>query len=225
MNKQLVEKYCRQAGIFSKIVLVAAFSLSCVPVIFNSPCAAIPRVDSPIPAVTAEGEDECDIGSGEFGIIGAGPPAGIKNRHGKPPAGFVAASVVPLVVGQPYGWRIHVTPPDAFVHWKEEFTLPAVPKTWGGVNPDDSDPPGGKQQMLEKGGKACVSEKDVRAANGTISNFWSVAKGDPPGVYKMRVWVNGKLAKTFEFQVKTQSPKAKAAAEEKTREQQPSAKE
>ena len=156
------------------------------------PCSALPtsplRTGLPLPESLAP-PPECKVISGEFGTI---------DESGT----FSQAAEVPFIPGQEYGWRIKVEPADGMVHWKEEFQLPGVPKTWGGNEPGEKLAPSSKEhQELKSGGKVCVSEKDAWADEGFIFNFWTVAKGDPTGQYEMRVYVEGKLAKTFVFQL------------------------
>jgi hypothetical protein len=47
-----------------------------------------------------------------------------------------------------------------------------------------------------------VTEREVAPDQGLIFNTWSVAAGDPAGKYVIRVFVEGALAKTFEFEVR-----------------------
>jgi hypothetical protein len=88
------------------------------------------------------------------------------------------------------------------VHWREEFILPATPKTWGGNAPGKPLATNDEQSHdLQRHGKVCVTERDVRVHQGVIGNFWSVAQGDPRGKYEMRVSVEGKFVKSFVFEV------------------------
>jgi hypothetical protein len=157
------------------------------------PCFALPtvpsRTDFPIPDALAPAP-ECKVISSEFGTM---------DQSGN----FTAATEVPLLPGQAYGWRIKVEPASGIVHWKEEFKLPAVPATWGGNKPGDSlAPPNQDLQEVQADGKVCVSERDSLVVDGIVSNFWTVAKGDPLGQYEMRVFVEGKLVQTFVFKLK-----------------------
>jgi hypothetical protein len=147
-------------------------------------------------------EDEYVVQSGEFGLL--------DKATGK----FTRTTVVPLKIGQIYGWRLYIKPDGRAVHWTEEFALPGVPKGWyvkGGqpitVGQPDED---SKQQLVLQKGKVCVTEKDATVTNGMIANYWAVAKGDPIGQYQMRVSLEGQLAKTFLFQVKASKIKAKS---------------
>ena len=172
-----------------------ALSLLVLPGSFAQPlpCYSLPvRTELPmsdsLPVVV---DEECKAVSGEFGIL---------DKQSK----FTATAVVPFKIGQTYGWRIKVEPENSLVHWKEEFVLPGVPKTWGGhdgahkLTPEDT-----SWQEVQPGGKTCVTERDSTAIGGVIFNYWSVATGDPRGKYQIRVFIEGKLFKTFSFQVKS----------------------
>ena len=93
---------------------------------------------------------------------------------GRPP--FIPTPFVPLQEGQAYGWVIVVKTADKTVRWREEFT------------------PSGS-------GDAAVTEREVTLYNGAVFNSRAIAKGDPAGTYRMRVSVNGKVVRTFEFRV------------------------
>ena len=108
---------------------------------------------------------------------------------------FVPGNVVPLVEGQGYGWIMAIQTNKKQVKWREEFTLPEAPESWG-------DPETLGKRRISKGAKVSNTERVVEPVNGQISNAWAVAKGDPPGLYKIRVFVEGKLARTFEFEVR-----------------------
>jgi hypothetical protein len=105
-----------------------------------------------------------------------------------------ATNHIPYRVDQGYGWRLKLKNQARSVHWREEFSLPAVPETWGTLVPGD-------QQTLQDGGKKCVTECDVAPVNGWVEHSWFVAEGDPKGAYAMKVYVDGALVKSFNFTV------------------------
>ena len=119
---------------------------------------------------------------------------GLFNRPctGQPP--FVPSGVVPLVPNQAYGWVMILKTDDKTVRWREEFTLPAAPATWGGPEPLGT-------RAMSDDGRTTITEREVTPQNGMIFNSWSVAAGDPSGKYRMRVSINGVVVRTFEFQV------------------------
>ena len=94
---------------------------------------------------------------------------------GRPP--FIETPLVPLVVDQSYGWVIVLKTSAKTVRWREEFI----------------------RAMSD--GRATITDREVTLHNGVIFNSWSVAPGDPTGTYRMRVSIEGRLVRTFEFRV------------------------
>ncbi len=109
-------------------------------------------------------------------------------------ASFHATSVVPLIEKQSYGWVMRVKTDKATVHYREEFTLPAAPKTWGTESSPDIRVRG--DQLTS------VTERDVEPKNGVILNVWNVAAGDPSGHYVIKVTVDGAAVRQFDFDVR-----------------------
>lgn len=110
-------------------------------------------------------------------------------------AGFSPATTVPLKPGQAYGWVIDLKTNQTEVSWKEEFTLPAKPATWGIPEPLGS-------RSTSSDGRTTTTQRRVSLDRGTIFNAWSVAPGDPAGRYVIRVSVEGLPAQVFEFDVR-----------------------
>ena len=90
-----------------------------------------------------------------------------------------------------YRWDIQLDTEMESVQVKEVFILPAKPKTWG----DE------EGMSLQYDNKVSVKQEVVKLENGTISDGWCVAEGDPTGNHKIDVIVNGVLAKSFHFTV------------------------
>jgi hypothetical protein len=128
---------------------------------------------------------EVSIVSAQFGLFN--PP-----ESGKEP--FVPTTIVPLTENQGYGWVILLDTRKPTIRWREEFTLPAAPTTWGDPVPDGSHAVSGDR-------KVSVLEREVQPEQGMISNSWAVAPGDPKGRYVIRVIIEGNLERVFEFDV------------------------
>ena len=101
------------------------------------------------------------------------------------------ASVVPLVPGQVFGWIMEVDTTKDVVHWREEFSLPEAPASWGGEAEG--------HYILSADRRVATSERATAPTKGMIFNTWTIAAGDPPGHYRIRVFVEGELVKTFDF--------------------------
>jgi hypothetical protein len=129
---------------------------------------------------------ETEIVRAEFGLFN--PP-----ESGKP--AFVPATIVPLEQNQLYGWIIRVKTNKEFVKWREVFTLPASPETWG-----DGERQG--LHSISSDRRTSVTEREVKPDKDIIYNVWTVAPGDPKGHYVIRVIIDGTAERTFEFDVK-----------------------
>ncbi len=92
---------------------------------------------------------------------------GILARDAQGKESFEKTDRVPRVEGQAYGWMIRLARPVARVKWKEEFTLPAAPETWGSEDE-------GASLSVSPDRKVFVTEKEEAPMDGIISNFWSV---------------------------------------------------
>ncbi len=100
--------------------------------------------------------------------------------------------LIPNLAGVQYGWKIK-TNSQLPIFVREEFTLPEPPSTWklrqGGTS------------ELKNGGEQCILESFQSTDDGWIGHAWTASHGDPPGKYEIKVWVNGKLAHDFLFNV------------------------
>jgi hypothetical protein len=83
---------------------------------------------------------------------------------------------------------------QATVKWREEFSLPSAPIVWG------SPPASSREVSADR--KTSIIEREVSPNKGTIFNVWSVAAGDPPGRYLIRLTVADAAPVVFEFEVR-----------------------
>lgn len=108
---------------------------------------------------------------------------------------FERTDKVPLKPGTNFGWVVELRTQKPKIKWREEFTLPTPPRTWGPTEKED-------KRRISEDQKVSVIEREVVAERGLIFNFWTIAEGDPAGRYVIRVFVEGVRAATFEFDVK-----------------------
>lgn len=158
-------------------ILISLFSLFAMS--FFTPVIASP-LDQPVNAT-----DSYEVVYADFGLFN-------HPNSGKPP--FLPSKVIPLTQYQSYGWVIHLRTDKQKIKWKEEFTLPEKPSTWGG-------PAVFGTQKISTDGRVSVTEREVSPNNGEIFNMWQVAPGDPKGRYTIRVFIEGALVRVFEFDV------------------------
>jgi hypothetical protein len=105
---------------------------------------------------------------------------------------FCENQIIPLKENTFFGWRVHLITNKEKVTWKEVFILPGSPSIWGYMKGTEVDPQG----------KVATTEKTVSPQNGWIGHGWFAAPGDPPGNYKIEIYIEGVLAKTFTFEMK-----------------------
>jgi hypothetical protein len=123
--------------------------------------------------------------SAEFGIVKKAEDGTIQ---------ILPAKSIPLVPGQLFGWRLRFHTKREMLALREELVLPAAPKEWSS---DDGDP----AYKISPDGKTATTEAEVVMDDGIIQNMWSVADGDPSGDYEIRLFIEGKLVRTFKFKV------------------------
>jgi hypothetical protein len=113
---------------------------------------------------------------------------------------FTAATAVPLVVGQPFGWviqlRTHQSNLTPTVKMREELILPDFPVTWGATDTT------GTRTVSDDSRVASTDFEIQPDTSGLLYRVWSIADGDPPGRYVFKLYIEGKLVKELGFEVK-----------------------
>lgn len=121
------------------------------------------------------------IGATSFGLFDASTPGELS---------FEPSKLVPLRVGQRYGWVIEVRTTKRRVSVREEYLLP--PKAGESVRPDTI--------MMDT--RRQVSQRELAVIDGKIYGEWSVGQGEPAGHRHLQVFVDNQLAGDFEYDVK-----------------------
>jgi hypothetical protein len=106
---------------------------------------------------------------------------------------FKPTDKVPLVAEQAYGWRLRFRTKRETVALREEFQMPVAPKKW-----ENS---GAGEFKISPDGRTGTTEADAVLEDGAIMNAWAVAAGDPAGAHVIRLYIEGKLVRTFKFDV------------------------
>jgi S1-C subfamily serine protease len=136
---------------------------------------------------TAERESISDVeivraDFGLFGEIPSGDPA------------FQASRSVPLKEDQGYGWFIELKTSKPKIKWREEFVMPIPPATMEAQGSTV------KYSLSEDGLTVTTEQEEIVPDSGLIYNIWGIAAGDPKGHHIIRVYVEDKLVRTFEFE-------------------------
>ncbi len=149
-----------------------------------APSAKPGALAPPIAATDNDSVSDIEVVRSDFGLFS-------RPDSGKPP--FQASRRVPLQEGQGYGWYIELKTTRPKIKWREEMVVPSPPATWGIQNST-------AQHSISDDRRTLTTEREVVPNRGLIYNVWSVAAGDPKGPHVVRVYVEGKLVRTFEFE-------------------------
>lgn len=107
---------------------------------------------------------------------------------------FQPATLVPLAVGQRYGWIIEVRTKKRSLAVREEYVLPgkadAVP-----------DEPVAKNLHIPDLRRSQVSQRQLVPVDGQIVGEWSVGPEEPAGRRRLQVTVEGESV-SFDFELK-----------------------
>ncbi|GAB2181808.1 hypothetical protein DLREEDagrD3_20310 [Denitratisoma sp. agr-D3] len=150
--------------------------------LFAAPGFAAPPTDGPV-----------EIVSSQFGLFDASTPNELS---------FEPTNLVPRIVGQRYGWIIELKTAKRNVSVREEYliALPAKAdaKATEGAAKDEflegfKQPPQRRNQ---------VSQRQLAPVDGQIYGEWSVGQNEPAGHRRLQVFVEGRLAATFEYDVR-----------------------
>ena len=117
---------------------------------------------------------------------------GVFNRTPDGRVEFTPSKTVPLTPDQAFGWIIGVKTTKPTVKWREEFTLPAPPETWG--------PTEGKHE-ISADRKVSILEREVAPEMGQVFNSWIISPGDPKGRHVIQVTIEDARPVVFEFDV------------------------
>ncbi len=105
---------------------------------------------------------------------------------------FAPGTVVPRVEGQQYGWVLRVKTPRQKVKWREEILARAGLEE--AVAGESSAGPREKQ--------LAVNEGETAPQGGVLGSVWTVGLDNSPGTYKLLVYVDDVLVRTFAFKLK-----------------------
>ena len=119
--------------------------------------------------------------------------AGLFGEPGTETTQFSRSASVPLKDGQAFGWRMSVQTAAKKVLVREELTLPQEPKTWGDPEPDI-------KRKTTSDGRTAITEVWLEPKDGFIFHTWTVTKGDPKGVWILKVSVQGQAERSFRLQ-------------------------
>ncbi len=122
------------------------------------------------PDETAAATASVQVLAADFGLLGDGDA-------------LTKTTLVPLVIGQTYGWRVKLKTNRTTIKWREEFTTPTAPASWGNL---------AETQTISADQRVSVIEgESTLDASKTFSKGWAVHAGDPQGRHTIRLTIEG----------------------------------
>lgn len=102
---------------------------------------------------------------------------------------FTATEVVPLRVGQEFGWRLALDD-DGLHRWREVLITPEAPREWIGSD-----------LTISGCGRVGVTDRTEVAHGGLLEHTWTVTEGDPAGPHEIHLYLDDELVNVFRFSV------------------------
>jgi hypothetical protein len=133
-------------------------------------------------------------GAADFEIVGA--EFGLFDEGKGNEILFQPSKLVPLAVGQRYGWIIEVRTLKRTLAVREEYVLP---KAASDKEPDNAV---ARNLHIPDLRRSQVSQRQLALVDGQIIGEWSIGPGEPPGKRRLQVIVEGQVAATFDYEVK-----------------------
>jgi hypothetical protein len=139
-------------------------------------------------AAAAADAPPVEIVSAEFGLFDASNPRELV---------FEPGDVVPHRVGQRYGWVIEVRTGKRSLAVSEEYLLPHAAPTR--TSPDNS---ATEVWNIPQARRNQVSQRQLVPVEGKIYGEWAIGPNEPAGHRHLHVLIEGRVAASFEYDVK-----------------------
>ena len=128
-----------------------------------------------------------EVVAAEFGVFDASDPQRVV---------FEPTRVIPHREGQRYGWMIELRGVKRSVSVREEYLLPSK------AIEQRTDTPDGAKLVIPLERRNQVSQRQLVPVDGRIVGEWSIGPQEPPGRRQLDVVVEGRVAASFEFEVR-----------------------
>ena len=103
-----------------------------------------------------------------------------------------STTLIPLLEGACYEWRLNLAKTKGAIDITEVFTLPSAPGSWGSVN---------ESTTISDDSRTATSAMNLTPVDGWIAHAWCVAEGDPVGDHLIVVKSGDEVLGEFPFQV------------------------
>jgi hypothetical protein len=128
-----------------------------------------------------------EVATAEFGVFDASDPQRVV---------FSPTQVVPRKEGQRYGWMIELRGVKRSVSVREEYVLP------GAAIEHRTDSAEGTKLVIPLDRRSQVSQRQLVPVDGRIFGEWEIGPQEPAGRRQLDVVVEGRIAASFEFEVR-----------------------
>jgi hypothetical protein len=109
----------------------------------------------------------------------------------------IASTLVPYLPNRAcFGWRIRLAEAPAMVRLREVLQLPTAPAFWSGE--DDAYSP----HKYSADRTTATTEQFAAPKDGWIGSSWCIVEGDPVGAHSIEVFIDDRLIRHFDFEVK-----------------------
>ncbi|NIA72440.1 hypothetical protein HBA54_28015 [Pelagibius litoralis] len=109
----------------------------------------------------------------------------------------IRADIVPFLPNRAcFGWQIKLSDAPPVIRYREVLTLPSAPKFWSGENDEYS------SHRFSADRTTATTEEFAAPKDGWLSSRWCIAEGDPTGPHSIDVYIDDRLARRFEFEVR-----------------------
>lgn len=109
----------------------------------------------------------------------------------------ILSDLVPFLPNQAcFGWRIRLSAAPSVVQVREVLRLPEAPAFWSGE--DDEYSP----HTFSADRRTATTEEYKAPVDGWLASQWCIVEGDPMGPHWIEVYIEGELARRFDFEVK-----------------------
>lgn len=127
-----------------------------------------------------------DVVGAEFGLF--------EEANDTREVAFVPSNVVPLRVGQRYGWVIELGKAPRSLSVREEYLMPVAAARAGDPVSENLSVPLQRRNQ--------VSQRQMAPVDGRIYGEWAVGPKEPAGHRHLEVLIEGQVAASFEFDVR-----------------------
>ena len=128
---------------------------------------------------------EVEVISAEFGLFDVSKPQETT---------FEPTRSVPHRTGQRYGWVIELRTTQRSVSVSEEYLLPS--------RQESATVADGNSVLIPLERRNQVSQRQLVPVDGQIFGEWEIGPGEPPGQRHLQVLIEGRIAASFEYEVK-----------------------